>query len=298
MEESVLTKVVLPLALFIIMWGLGLSLTPAEFKRGLKRPGPVVVGAFGQLVLLPALGFAVAFATGLQGELAVGLVILALCPGGVTSNLLSFLAKGDLALSITLTAISSVLTPFTVPLLANVAFSQFGLDPQEVALPVGKTMLTLVAITILPVALGMLIRNKRPKLAGAAERPIRIFSALFLALIIAGVAKQNWNEIPGYFAQTGVAALLLNVAAMGAGWGLATLLRFGVRPSTTIGLEVGIQNGTTAIFITVTLLEAPTMSVAPAVYSLIMFATGAAFAIWRARLADREPPAPEEARSF
>ena len=115
MDDSLLTKVLLPAALFIIMWGLGLSLTWEDFKRGAKKPLPVALGVLCQMVLLPILGFGVAMLLGLSGPLAVGLVILSLCPGGVTSNLLSFLSKGDLALSITLTAISSVLTPFTVP---------------------------------------------------------------------------------------------------------------------------------------------------------------------------------------
>ncbi len=283
MEESLLTKVVLPLALFIIMWGLGLSLTPADFKRGLERPLPVVVGVICQMVVLPLLGFGVAHLMGLTGALAVGLVILSLCPGGVTSNLFSFLAKGDLALSITLTAISSVLAPFSVPLVANLAFTQFGLDPQSVDLPIPKTMITLVGITILPVGIGMLIRKKSEGFAKKAERPIRIASALFLALIIAGVVKQNWAGLGGFFAQTGWAAFALNMASMTVGVTVALLFRLPRPQATTIGLEVGIQNGTTAIFITGTLLENPTMSITPAVYSLIMFATGAIFGVIMSR---------------
>jgi len=279
MEDSLLTKVFLPLALFVIMWGLGLSLTLADFKRGAERPVPVVLGTVCQMVVLPALGFAVAIGLGLTGPLAVGLVILALCPGGVTSNLLSFLSKGDLALSITLTAISSVLAPFTVPLIANLAFTQFGMDPAAVELPILETMLTLIAITILPVVIGMLIRNKKPAFAKAAERPIRIASAVFLALIIAGVVRQNWSSLGEFFAEAGWAALVLNVSAIGVGVLAAKIFRLERAQATTIGLEVGIQNGTTALFITGTLLANPTMSIAPAVYSLIMFGTGAAFGL-------------------
>ncbi len=279
MEESLLTKVLLPLALFIIMWGLGLSLTWADFRRGAEKPIPVIAGIVCQMVLLPILGFAVAKLFGLSGALAVGLVILSLCPGGVTSNLLSFLARGDLALSITLTAISSVLTPFTVPLVAGLAFSTFGLDAQEIALPIPKTMLTLVAIMILPVAIGMGIRRAKPGFAKAAERPIRIASALFLALIIAGVVKQNINELGDFFLRAGPAALVLNVASMGGGLLVAKLLKLQRPQAITIGMEVGIQNGTTAIFITGTLLTNPEMSIAPAIYSLIMFVTGALFGV-------------------
>ena len=277
MEDSILTKVVLPLALFIVMLGLGLALTVADFKRAGQRPVPVLLGVVCQLVMLPALGFAVASLFGMTGGLAVGLIILALCPGGVTSNLISFLAKGDLALSITLTAISSLVTPFTVPWVANIAFAHYGMDPTAIQLPIGQTIVTLIAITILPVGLGMLIRKKKLSFAEKAERPVRILSTVFLALIIAGVIKQNWADLGGFFVQAGWAAFALNVASMAIGAGAATLLRLGRSQAITIGIEVGIQNGTTAIFITATLLANPATTIAPAVYSLIMFATGAAF---------------------
>jgi BASS family bile acid:Na+ symporter len=242
-------------------------------------------------VLLPLLGFGVAMLFGLTGPLAVGLVILSLCPGGVTSNLLSFLSKGDLALSITLTAISSVLTPFTVPLVAGVAFSTFGMDAVEIALPIPKTMGILVAITILPVGIGMLIRHYKAGFAKAAERPIRIASAIFLALIIVGVVKQNIDHLAEFFTKAGPAALVLNVVSMASGLLLAKLLKLGRPQAITIGMEVGVQNGTTAIFITSTLLANPEMSIAPAVYSLIMFVTGALFGV----LMNRGQPAKEEA---
>ena len=294
MQDTLLTKVVMPLALFIIMWGLGLSLTRADFERGLERPLPVILGIVCQMVILPLLGFGVAHVMGLSGALAVGLVILSLCPGGVTSNLFSFLSRGDLALSITLTAISSVLAPFTVPLVASLAFTQFGMDAQSVDLSIPKTMVTLIAITILPVGIGMLIRNKKEAFAKKAERPIRIASALFLALIIVGVVKQNWAEIGGFFAQTGWAAFALNVASMTVGITVAKLFRLPHPQATTIGLEVGIQNGTTALFITGTLLSNPTMSITPAVYSLIMFGTGAVFGLIMSRLGETRASAPTE----
>lgn len=290
MEDSILTKVVLPLALFIVMLGLGLALTLADFKRAGQRPVPVLLGVVCQLAVLPLLGFAVANVFGLTGGLAVGLVILSLCPGGVTSNLISFLAKGDLALSITLTAISSLVTPFTVPWIANIAFEHFGMDPTAIHLPIGKTIITLIAITILPVGLGMLIRHKKLSFAEKAERPVRVLSTVFLALIIAGVIKQNWADLGGFFVQTGWAAFALNVASMAVGTGAAFLLRLGRSQAITIGVEVGIQNGTTAIFITATLLANPTTSIAPAVYSLIMFGTGAVFGVLM-NLGRKEEPA-------
>ncbi|MEM9070491.1 MAG: bile acid:sodium symporter family protein [Myxococcota bacterium] len=299
MEDSILTKVVLPLALFIVMLGLGLSLTGADFRRAGKKPLPVIVGLVCQLALLPVMGFLVAEIFGLTGALAVGLVILSLCPGGVTSNMISYLARGDLALSITLTAISSVATPFTVPWLANLAFAHFGVDATEIALPIPKTMITLLAITIVPVGIGMFVRSKRESFAKRAERPVRILSTLFLALIIAGVVRQNWDELGGFFVQVGWAAFALNIGCMTLGTGLAFLLRLKRPQAITIGVEVGIQNGTTAIFITGTLLATPAMTIPPAVYSLIMFGTGAVFGVLMNAGRSKEPePKPEEASSF
>jgi BASS family bile acid:Na+ symporter len=279
MEASVLTKVALPVALAIVMLGLGLSLTLDDFARALKRPKAVVIGLLGQLVLLPALGFAVAGVFGMTGGLAVGLVVLSLCPGGVTSNMISYLSRGDLALSISLTAITSLITPFTIPLLAGLAFVQFGAEGAEIALPIPKTIATLLVITIIPVSLGMLVRRKAPAFAEKSEKAAGALSLLFLFVIIAGVVKQNWAELPGFFAQTGWAALTLNLGAIALGFGIALFARVQRRGAITIGVEVGIQNGTTALFITGTLLASPEASIAPAIYSLIMFGTGAVFGV-------------------
>ncbi|MEM9190994.1 MAG: bile acid:sodium symporter family protein [Myxococcota bacterium] len=279
MEGSVLTKVVLPIALGVVMLGLGLSLQLADFARAVKQPKAVIVGLLCQLVLLPALGFAIAGAFGLASGIAIGLVILSLCPGGVTSNVFSFLSRGDLALSITLTAITSLVTPFTIPLLAGIAFKLFGVEGSKISLPILKTIGTLVLITIVPVSIGMAIRAKAPGFAKKSERPVSILSLLFLILIIAGVIRNEWNNIPGYFLQAGWAGLTLNLVSMGIGFGLGLILKLRRAESITIGIEVGIQNGTTALFITSTLLESPEMSIAPAIYSLLMFGTGALFGV-------------------
>ena len=279
MEGSVLATVVLPVALGIVMLGLGLSLSPADFSRALKQPKAVVIGLICQLALLPLLGFAVASTFGLTGHLAIGLIILSLCPGGVTSNVISYLAKGDLALSVTLTAITSLVTPLTIPLIAGLAFSHYGAADASIALPVGKTVGALVLITIVPVSLGMFIRSKKPALADRSERAVSIASLIFLAIIIAGIVKNNWANLGTFFAQAGWSALALNVVSMGTGYGIALLARLRREESIAIGVEVGIQNGTTALFITGTLLSNPEMSIPPAIYSLIMFGTGAVFAL-------------------
>ncbi len=279
MEGSVLTKIVLPLALFAIMLGMGLSLIPADFRRVMRFPKAVAVGMLFQLIALPVLGFVVVHLFRMEGALGVGLVALALCPGGTTSNMISFLSKGDVALSITLTAIVSIVTPFTIPLVLVPTMDAMMGSGQHIQLPIGQTIIQLLAITVLPVGIGMLIRKKAPKAAAKSEGAVRILSVVFLFAVIAGIMKQTWAELPGFFAQTGLAALTLNAASMAVGFFGAQLLKLSKKQAITIGIEVGIQNGTTALLVTSTLLANPTMSIAPAIYSLIMFATGAVFGV-------------------
>ncbi|MDH5493274.1 MAG: bile acid:sodium symporter family protein [Myxococcales bacterium] len=279
MQATFLTKIVLPAALFIIMLGMGLSLSWPDFKRVAKHPKAVAIGIFGQMVLLPLIGLGVVMAFGMTSALGLGLIILALCPGGTTSNMISFLARGDLALSITLTAVVSLLTPLTIPIFGGLAMTYLMGEGAAIELPFVKTVLTLVVITIVPVALGMTIHRYAPRFSKRAETPVKVLSTLFLFLVIAGVVKQTWAELPGFFAQTGLASLTLNVLAMGLGYGIANAARLKRAQSITIGVEVGIQNGTTALLVTGTILQNPTMSIAPAIYSLIMFGTGAIFAV-------------------
>ncbi len=277
MESTVLTKIVLPLALFVIMLGMGLALQLGDFKRVSKEPKAFFIGIFAQMVFLPAIGFAIATALSLPPMLAVGLMILALCPGGTTSNLYTYLARGDLALSISLTAIASLIAPFTLPLVGTFAIHHFMGESTAVTLPLGKTIIQLMAITVVPVSIGMLIRFKASGFAARAERPVRVGSALFLLGVVALVVAGNWSNIGSFIADAGLAALLLNVTTMACGFGLAKLAKLNKPQSATIGLEVGLQNGTTALLVTLTILENSTMAIPAAVYSLIMFATGALF---------------------
>lgn len=277
MEATVLTKIVLPLALFVIMLGMGLALTIADFKRVSKQPKAFFLGLGAQMFFLPLVGFAVATALSLPPELAVGLMILALCPGGTTSNLYAYLARGDLALSISLTATASLIAPFTLPIVGTFAISHFMGQDTGVTLPLGTTMIQLLAITVVPVTIGMLIRAKASRFALRAESPVKIVSAVFLLGVIAAVIRKNWAELPSFIADAGLASLLLNVITMGCGFALAKAAKLSKPQSVTIGLEVGLQNGTTALLVTLTILQNPTMSIPPAVYSLIMFGTGALF---------------------
>jgi len=277
MQADIFTQVILPISLFIIMLGMGLSLKPADFSRVVQEPKAITIGILCQMVLLPLIGYFVVIIFDLKQELAVGLMILAFCPGGTTSNLMSYLAHGDVALSISLTAVVSLLTPFTIPILTALMIELFLDNPQRFDLPVLKTIVQLLVITIVPVTLGMLINFKSPRFSARAEKPVKIFSIVFLFVIIAGIAFKNRESIAHFFIQTGAASLSLNILALVSGFIIAKLMGLEKRQSITMGIEVGIQNGTIALLVSGTLLGNALMTIPAVSYSLIMFVTGAVF---------------------
>ena len=275
MEASILTSVLLPLALFIIMLGMGLSLVIDDFRRVAQYPKAATVGLINQLLFLPLIGFAIASVSGLPGELCVGLMILAACPGGVTSNLISHLAKGDTALSISLTAISSVVSILTIPLIINFAIEHFLHADQAIKPPTEDIVKQIIAITILPVSIGMLIRKKRERFALRMDKPVRIFSAVFLLLIIVAAIIKEKQVLIDYFGQVWIATLGLNITTMLLGYAAARIFKLTLPQSVTISIESGIQNGTLGLVIATTILQNSLMSITPAIYSLLMFGTGA-----------------------
>ena len=283
MQGGVLSAVVLPLSLFIVMLGLGLGLVMDDFKKIRKFPKAFFVGIACQLILLPMIAFILCVSLSLDPQIAVGLMVLSLCPGGVTSNMFSFLAKGNVALSISLTACVSVITPLTIPIAMEWIMTYFLEDAVAVKLPFLKTMLTLVVITIIPVSLGMLINKKAPNFAKKSDPWVKGVSLFLLFLIIAALVAKNWAELPIFFAQAGLASILLNLISMAAGYMIGAALLKKDEEITTICIEIGLQNGTTGLFVTATLLNNPTMSIAPSVYSLLMFGTGGLFAFFRAK---------------
>jgi len=272
--DSLLKTVFLPLALFIIMFGMGMSLTPADFVRVLKRPKAKCVGLVCQLVLLPltALGLVVVF--GLSGELAVGMMLIAACPGGATLNIISHLSKGDTALSVTLTAVTSVVTVFTIPLIVGESLAHFVGAEAEIALPFGKTVIQLIVVTVLPIGLGMWLNRAKPGLTRRMGGTFNTLSVVFLALIIVAAVLKEEN-LAGHFRQVGLPAALLNVLTMAIGFGVASLARLETRQRVTISIESGIQNGTLALGIALGILESPAIAMPAVVYSLLMFGTGA-----------------------
>ena len=285
METSLLTTVFLPLALFIIMLGMGLGLTLNDFQRIFVEPKGVALGLVAQLIMLPLVGFGLATVLSLTPELAVGVMILAACPGGPTSNLVTYLARGNVALSITLTAFSSLVTVFTIPLVVNWAMVQFLGAGTDLQLPFLTTVLQIAVITLIPVSLGMTLHRYAPQFAATVEKWVKWLALVFLGLIIAALLIKERANVLAFFLQVGWVTFLLVVLTMALGYGLSQLAQLDDRSATAITVEVGIQNGTLAIAIASapTFLNNATMAIPAAIYSLLMFAVGGAFAWWAQR---------------
>ena len=274
MQSSVFTTVLLPLALAIMMLGMGLSLVPEDFRRITRYPKAVAVGVVCQIVLLPLIGALIALVVPMQPELAVGLIVLAVCPGGPSSNLVTYLAKGDVALSVTLTAFSSIITVFTIPLFTNLALQHFLGERAAIALPIGSTLLQIFLIPLLPTAIGMAIRHQFPGSARRLEKPMSRLAVGLLALIIVLLLMREGSKLPGFLVQVGIGVVLLNLLATLAGFLAGKLFQLPLAQQICIAIEVGIQNGTLAIAITAGLLNNPDMAVPAAIYSLLMYVTG------------------------
>lgn len=275
MQDNSLLTTVMPIALGVIMLGLGLSLTIGDFKRVVVYPKAVIVGLACQMLLLPLVCFGVAKFFNLSPELAVGLMLLAAAPGGASANLYSHLSKGDVALNITLTAINSILTLFTLPLIVELSLAHFFTE-QEIAMPF-KKVIEVFAIVLVPVSIGMLVRAKAAAVAQKLDKPVKILSVLFLVLVIAGAVLKEKANMASYFEQVGLAALVFNLLSMATGFFIPRFLNIGKKQAVAIGMEIGIHNGTLAIYIALNALNSTAMSIPAAIYSLIMFFTAAGF---------------------
>lgn len=277
MQADILTTIILPISLFLIMFGLGLSLKLQDFNAILTQPKAIYIGLFGQMVILPIIAFVIAIIFQLPPALAVGLIIIALAPGGSTSNMFTYLAKGDVSLSVSLTAIVSVITPFTMPILAILSMNYFMQDSTEFSIPIIKTITQLLIITIIPIAFGMFILAKWSNIASKMEAFFKYFSILFLLLIIVLIVLKNQDNMLDFFIQAGLATLVLNISVLTIGYLLAKKAKLSQPQSTSIGYEVGIQNGTLALVVAGTLIGNSEMMIPALTYSLIMFLTGAGF---------------------
>ena len=264
---------VIPISIFLIMMGMGLSLVTNDFKRVVKYPKAVAIGLTNQLLFLPLVGFALATFMSLEPEYAVGVMLLVLCPGGTTSNLFTYLAKGDVALSVTMTAIASVITVFTIPIVLSFSLVYFMGAGSEFQLPVAKTMISLIALTILPVSIGMLIKRYAASFADKAQVMVSRFGVIFLSFLVIFLGYVQRDILVEALVATGPVSLILNVSTMALGY--YTSKWFGLNPAQrrSITMEVGLQNSTLSMFMALTLLANYKMSLTPAIYTLIMFLT-------------------------
>lgn len=276
MEESIFIDVVLPLSLIIIMIGLGMSLKLKDFKRVVLYPKAAAVGLGNQIILLPLIGFGLATLFDLSPVWAVGLVLIAACPGGPTSNLITFVSRGDTALSITLTALSSAVTVVTIPLFLTLSITHFGVDADAIKSPVGEIVLQIVAVTAVPVTIGLLIRHFQSDFADLMQKPARIASAVIFLMVLAAIIIEQRQVLFDYFFDLAAVTALLNVVTMAVGFFTARAVALNMKQSITISIETGIQNGTLAIVIAMSILGASDIAVPPAIYSLLMFVSGGA----------------------
>ncbi len=274
--------VALPLALGIIMFGLGLDLTPADFARVARRPRAAGVALGCQLLLLPAICFALVLLFRLPPILAVGMLLLAASPGGTTANLYSHLFRGDVALNISLTAINSVIAVVTLPVITNLAIAWFQPGDLSVGLQFRKT-LEVFLIVLAPVALGMTVRALKPGFAAAMDKPIRIASVAILVLVIAGSVASSFDLLASNVLLLGGVATTFCVLSLAVGYVVPRLLQIDRPQAVASAFEVGIHNATLAIVIAQGVLQQPEMSLPAAVYGVLMFPIAALFGLWITR---------------
>ncbi len=274
---GIVTDIFLPLALAFIMFALGLGLTGADFLRVIKQPKDFFVGAISQVILLPIIAFILVKLWPISPELAVGVMIIAAAPGGVTSNILTSFAKGDVALSISLTAIISLLSVITIPIIVVSSLSLLGVENISKDISLVSMALNMFLIVTVPVILGMLFRKFATNAAIKFESVAKKISAVLFVIVLLGAILAEKENIVFYFAQAGLITLILNVVMMIVAFYVAQIIGTGIAQKKCIAIECGLQNGTLAIFVATTLFGGGMYVIPAATYSLIMFLTSLVF---------------------
>ena len=265
---TIITQIFLPISLAIIMFGMGLTLVVGDFGRLFTYPKAVIVGLCNQLIFLPLIGFSIILLFDLSSSMAIGIMILALCPGGPTSNLITQVARGNIGLSVTLTALASLITVFTIPIILSKAITYFtGETGVVIELPIVQTMLQILIITVIPVSIGMVIRKKNEGFALRMEKPMRTASTVLFVIIFLLVMIANKDLIVEAMKEVGLATLLLNLSTMALGYITARAFRIKGKSQISITIESGIQNGTLAFVIATTILNNVEMGLPTGAYS-------------------------------
>jgi BASS family bile acid:Na+ symporter len=272
--HSLFSEYFLPVTLAIITLGMGLSLTDKDFRNIFLQPKPVIIGLCCQMILLPVIAWLIARSANIDPYFKVGLMIIAACPGGATSNLITYLLRGNVALSISMTALNSILTLITIPLVVHFSLEAFIHEDAAIQLNVGMTILKVFLITIVPAFAGTRIRKNYPDFSIELERPLRVVLPLLLMVVYAGVIFIDQGigaATRADFAKIFPHALLLNILAMVSGFLVARIFRLRVKNQFTISIEVGLQNSALAIFVAAALLKNNDMALVPVVYGSFSF---------------------------
>jgi len=278
---EMISQIFLPISLAVIMLGMGMTLVPKDFTRIVRYPKAMLIGLTNQLIFLPLIGFGLAVIFGLSPIMAVGLMILASCPGGPTSNLITQVSKGNIALSVSLTAITSFVSIISIPFILSYALDYFGTGSGvEIKLPIGDTILQIMVITVIPISIGMIVRRVNKAFAIRAERPMRIASTVLFILVFIAVIVANLEILGTAMKEVGLVTLLLNLGTMALGFFSAKLFKLSQKNAISITIESGIQNGTLAIVIATTILNNIEMGIPTGAYAIWMFLTGGIL-MWR-----------------
>jgi BASS family bile acid:Na+ symporter len=279
LDYTFVSTALLPLAVAAIMFGLGLALTLEDFARVVQYPRAAVVGLLVQTVVLVPVAFAIAKLLALPPLLAIGLMLLAASPGGAMANVFSHLARGDVALNITLTAINSLLALAWLPLVMNWSLAHF-LGAEQYVPPPTQKIMEVATFIVLPVIVGMVLRRLRPALARRAERPVRLASVLLLACVVALTIVISRDTLAASFAAVGVACIVFNLVSMGLGYAIPRLAGLPMPQVISISFEVGVHNAAVAIFMAMQVLKQDAAAVPAALYGLVMIATASITVTW------------------
>lgn len=274
MEQGPLIEYGLPVAIFLIMIGMGMTLLPKDFREVIIAPRATFFGLFAQLLMMPVVAFILGYVLSLSPALAVGLVVIAACPGGTISNLFVYLGRGDVALSITLTVLASLIAIVTLPLVVGYALEYYADASQVVELPMQKTVVALMAIVLLPVTIGMTIKRYANTFAMRMEKLVSVFGLLVLLGVIMAILMQLGERVLELLWKGGLAAALLNIIGLAVGLFGSKVIGLSRAQSFSVAVELGVKNGTLGLLVTLTLLNSSEMSVPVAVYGVMMLAFG------------------------
>ena len=279
LDYTFVSTALLPLAIGVIMFGLGLALTLGDFARVVQYPRAVVVGLVVQTVVLVPVAFAIAKLLALPPLLAIGLMLLAAAPGGAMANVFSHLAHGDVALNVTLTAINSLLALAWLPLVMNWSLAHF-LGAEQYVPPPTQKIIDVATFIVLPVIVGMVVRQLWPALARRTESPVRLASVLLLACVVALTIVTSRETLAASFAAVGVACIVLNLVSMGLGYAIPRLAGLPTPQVISISFEIGVHNAAVAIFMAMQVLNEDVAAVPAALYGLVMIATASIAVTW------------------